>query len=168
MKYIRRLEENDALNMLEWMHDLNVNCNFRFDFLKMTLDDVKKFIQNSFNEQNQHFAIVNDSNEYMGTISLKNINRIDNNAEYAIVTRSVAHGKGLASLATEEILKYAFKELKLHKVYLNVLEENKRANRFYEKCGFRYEGMSKEILYINGKYHSLNWYSIENNDIVSK
>lgn len=163
MKYLRKLEDKDALNMLEWMHDSNINCNFRFDFSKMTLDDVRNFIQNSFDEKNQHFAIVDEHNEYMGTISLKNINKVDNNAEYAIVTRTVAHGKGLALEATKEILNYAFNELKLHKVYLNVLEENGRANRFYEKCGFKYEGMSKEILYINGKYHNLNWYAIENN-----
>lgn len=107
LKYIRKLEENDALNMLEWMHDSDVNCNFRFDFSKMTLDNVKEFIQNSFDEKNQHFAIVNEQNEYMGTISLKNINKIDNNAEYAIVTRMVAHGKGFAFEATKEILEYA-------------------------------------------------------------
>lgn len=163
MKYLRKLEDNDAMNMLEWMHDPNVNCNFRFDFSKMTLDDVRNFIQNSFDEKNQHFAIVDEQNEYMGTISLKNINKVDNNVEYAIVTRTVAHGKGLALEATKEILNYAFNELKLHKVYLNVLEENGRANRFYEKCGFKYEGMAKEMLYINGKYHNLNWYAIENN-----
>lgn len=162
MKCIRKLQKNDATNMLEWMHDSSVNCNFRFDFSKMTLNDVKEFIDNSFNETNQHFAIINENNEYMGTISLKNINKIDNNAEYAIVTRMIAHGKGYALEATKEILKYAFEELKLHKVYLKVLEQNKRANRFYEKCGFRYEGMSKEFLYINGKYHNLNWYAIEN------
>lgn len=162
MKYLRKLENSDASNMLEWMHDSNVNCNFRFDFSKMTLDDVNNFIHNSFDEKNQHFAIVDEQNEYMGTISLKNINKVDNNAEYAIVTRTVAHGKGLALEATKEILNYAFNELKLHKVYLNVLEENRRANRFYEKCGFKFEGMSKEFLYIKGKYHNLNWYAIEN------
>lgn len=39
----------------------------------MTLEKVKKFIENSFNEENKHFAIVNSSDEYLGTISLKNI-----------------------------------------------------------------------------------------------
>lgn len=162
MQILRRLEENDATKMLEWIHDTNINCNFRCGFSEMTIEDVKKFIQTSFDEKNQHFAIVNENNEYMGTISLKNINKIDNNAEYAIVTRAKAHGKGYAFQATKEILNYAFNELNLHKVYLNVLEENERANKFYKKCGFRYEGMSKEILYINGRYHNLNWYAIEN------
>lgn len=164
MQYLRRLKEIDASRMLKWMHDPNINCNFRFDFSKMTLDNVKDFIYNSFDEKNQHFAIIDEQNEYIGTISLKNINKIDNNAEYAIVTMAEAHGKGYAFQASKEILKYAFNELKLHKIYLNVLEENVRANKFYEKCGFRYEGMSKELLYINGKYHNVNWYAIENSN----
>lgn len=161
MKYLRRLENIDAEKMLEWMHDSSVNSNFRFDFSKMTLNDVLEFIKNSFDDVNQHFAIVNEQNECMGTISLKNINKIDNNAEYAIVTRSSAHGKGFALKATKEIIEYAFNDLKLHKVYLNVLEENGRANNFYKKCGFHFEGMSKDSVYINGEYHNLNWYAIE-------
>lgn len=163
MQYLRQLEYKDIEGMLEWMYDSTVNCNFRTDFSKMRIEDVKKFIQSSFDEENRHFAIVDEKNEYIGTISLKNINKIDNNAQYAIVTRQKAHGKGYAFQATKEILNYAFNELELHKVYLNVLEENTRANRFYEKCGFRYEGMSKEFLYINGKYHNLKWYAIESN-----
>lgn len=147
--------------MLEWMHDSDINSQFRVDFSKMTSSKVKEFIKNSFTKTEQHFAIVDDKDEYMGTISLKNINPINHNAEYAIVTRKVAHGTGIALEATKEILAYAFQELMLHKVYLNVLEENKRANRFYEKCGFRFEGMAKEFLYMNGTYHNLNWYAIE-------
>lgn len=168
MNIIRKLEKKDAEYMLEWMHDKNINSNFRFDFSKMTLKDVYHFIDNSFDENNQHFAIVNEKDEYMGTISLKNINKVDNNAEYAIVSRSNAHGTGITFKATKEILKYAFEELGLHKVYLNVLEENIRANKFYEKCGFHFEGKAIDFLFIKEKYHNLNWYGIENNINESK
>ena len=47
MQYLRRLKEIDASRMLKWMHDPDINCNFRFDFSKMTLDNVKDFIYNS-------------------------------------------------------------------------------------------------------------------------
>lgn len=159
---IRKLCQKDAPYMLEWMHDENINKNFRSDFSQMTLEKAGQFIDNSFNDSNQNFAIVDSNDEYMGTISLKNIDYDNRNAEYAIVSRTVAHGTGITFAATKELIDYAFKELKLHKVYLNVLEENIRANKFYQKCGFEFEGTSKECLFLNNSYHNLNWYSMVN------
>ena len=157
---IRKLEEKDVAGMLEWMHDEAVNCWFRFDFSAMTEEKALDFVKASFTEENQNFAIVDENDEYMGTISLKNISVKDGNAEYAIVTRKKAHGTGLAFQATKEIIQYAFEELGLHRVYLNVLDINERANHFYKKCGFEYEGAFKDHLYLNGGYRTLNWYGI--------
>lgn len=157
---LRRLEEKDAPFMLEWMHDCTINCNFQYPFAEMTIEKVKAFIEDSFNEENKHFAIVDIKDEYLGTISLKNISQENKNAEYAIVTRKKAHGTGAATQATQELLCYAFDELGLHKVYLNVLEDNIRARKFYEKCGFVQERISKDAIMAADGYRSLVWYGI--------
>ncbi|WP_455534654.1 GNAT family N-acetyltransferase [Roseburia inulinivorans] len=157
---LRKLEQKDVPYMLEWMHDPAVACNFRADFKNMTEQNAIEFVKNSFTEENQNFAFVDDNDEYMGTISLKHISATDKNAEYAIVTRTKAQGTGLAYNATQDILKYAFEELGLHRVYLNVLEENERANHFYKKCGFQYEGKFVDHLFLEGRYKNLNWYGI--------
>jgi len=38
------------------------------------------------------------------------------------------------------LLYYAFTELNLHRIDLDVFEFNRRAIRSYEKAGFKYEG----------------------------
>lgn len=157
---LRRLNQKDAPLMLEWMHDNTINCCFQYPFADMTLEKVKTFIENSFNDENRHFAIVDLNDEYLGTISLKNISQKNKNAEYAIVTRKKAQGTGEALQATKELINYAFKELGLHKIYLNVLEDNIRARKFYEKCGFKQEGVAKDAVIIAGNYKSLVWYGI--------
>lgn len=157
---LRRLEEKDAPFMLEWMHDDTINSKFQYPFGEMTIEKVKAFIENSFDEENKHFAIVDENDEYLGTISLKHISQRDRNAEYAIVTRKKVQGTGVARQATHELMKYAFEELELHKIYLNVLVENTRARKFYEKCGFEQEGIAKETVKIHGKYESIVWYGI--------
>ncbi len=159
---IRRLKQKDAMFMLEWMRDKDTTQNFRFPFEQATLESVTKFIDNSFSSLNKHFAVVNESDAYLGTVSLKDISEKNRSAEYAIVVRSIARGTGAAALATKEILHYAFDTLKLHKVYLNVLEKNERAKHFYTKCGFVYEGTSKDAILLNGSYESLAWYGIIN------
>lgn len=157
---IRKLEKKDAERMLEWMHDEEISCNFSVDFKNYSLEQVISFIENSFDEKNQHFAITDEKDVYQGTISLKNISYLDCNAEYAIVLRSDALGKGYSQKATREILEYAFNSLKLNKVYLNVLEINIRARRFYEKVGFKSEGVFLRHSYIQNEFHNLCWYAI--------
>ena len=159
-KILRRLKDKDVSAMLEWMHDEAVACNFKFDFLSMTEEKALDFIRNSFNDTNQHFAIVDADDNYLGTISLKNISSTDSNAEFAIVLSRKSWGKNFAQQAVKELLAYAFETLNLHKIYLNVLAENVRANRFYQKCGFVSEGTFKEHLRTaTGEYKDLNWYA---------
>jgi len=53
-------------------------------------------------------------------------------------------GKGYGTDALETILRYAFNELNLHRVSLNVFEYNARGLRAYEKCGFHVEGRERQ------------------------
>lgn len=161
---LRKLEEKDIPFMLEWMHDAEVNSAFRYPFAESTEESARKFVESSFNEKYQHFAIINEADEYFGTVSLKNISMENKSAEYAIVLRKAAQGKGYARQATKEIVSYAFQNLKLHKIYLNVFDRNEKAKRFYEKCGFSYEGTFQDALYLNGRYESLAWYAMINRE----
>ncbi len=159
---LRKLKPKDAEAMLDWMHDSEVTKNYRRNFSTITKDVALNFIENSFTPENQHFAIVDDADNYLGTISLKNICELDRHAEYAIVTNRKAWGTGVARKATEEILKYAFETLRLHKIYLTVLVENVRANKFYKKCGFELEGTLRDHVFIDGSYKNLYWCAIIN------
>lgn len=158
---LRSLELKDAEFMFEWMIDKEINQYFRFQSDTVTLDSIKDYIISSTScESNKHYAIVDDKDIYLGTISLKNIDMNNFNAEYAIALRKVAIGKGIARDATIDILKKAFEHFKLNKVYLNVISDNERAIKFYEKMGFIFEGEFIEHLLIKGIYHNLKWYAI--------
>ena len=160
---IRKLEMKDLSNMLEWMHDSSVTNHLQADFASFTEEKVANFIKNAmeqnFESENVHYAIVDEQDEYMGTISLKNINKKDKNAEYAIVTRSVAHGKGYAREATKDILRVGFGDMGLEKIYLYVSVNNVAANKFYNKCGFVEEGVFRKHMMINGQLEDIRWYS---------
>ena len=160
---LRPLEEKDAAGMLEWMTDPAIARFFRFDAASMTLDRCKGFIRGAGEQENcRHWAIVNEKDEYLGTISLKQIDK--GSAEYAISTRGCAHGTGAAGEATRQILKIAFEDLGLNRVYLNVLADNGRANAFYRKAGFRYTHTEENALEIRGEMKNLNWYEIGKED----
>ncbi len=155
---LRELQKKDADRMLSWMHSEKSRYIFAKDFNNFTKDDVISFINKKNTSENINYACVDDDDNYLGTISLKNIDYENKNAEYAISFMEEAQGTGAASYATKEILKLAFNDLKLKKVYLDVLETNKRANAFYKKTGFIYEGKFEKHILKNNQFIDLYWY----------
>lgn len=53
-------------------------------------------------------------------------------------------GRGIATEAVREVLRYAFEELRFHRVQAYVFQRNKASARVLEKCGFTYEGSDRE------------------------
>lgn len=162
---LRPLMEEDAKLMLEWMHDPDINCWFQIDFSEyveqQALDFIRKANETNGSKTQYHYAITEADGKYLGTVSLKNVDMVNRNAEYAICMRKEGMGKGLAFRATQDVLKIAFDELKLNRVYLNVLSDNTKAIALYERSNFRYEGEWRAHLFLNNRFCSLKWYGLQ-------
>ena len=113
---LRKLQEKDAPYMLEWMHDEELVRYMHKNFSAMKIEDCRCFIEKSDKtEINVHFAITDENDEYMGTVSLKDIH--DGYAEFGIVVRRKAMGKGIAAEAMKKILRYGFEKLAVDFVF---------------------------------------------------
>ena len=64
-------------------------------------------------------------------------------------------GKGIGTEVVKLGLEFAFRNLKVHKVYLDVREDNRGAIKIYEKNGFYHEGILKEHVFKNERYYDL-------------
>jgi RimJ/RimL family protein N-acetyltransferase len=64
-----------------------------------------------------------------------------------------AWGRGYGSEAIRLLLDYAFGALNLHRVAIGVVGFNERALRFYEKVGFRREGVQRAGYFYDHAYH---------------
>ncbi len=69
-------------------------------------------------------------------------------------------GKGYGPDAMRVLLGYAFRELNLFRVGLNVFSYNTRAIRAYEKVGFVHEGILRAALYRDGQRHDILYMSV--------
>ena len=97
--------------MLEWMHDRNVTEHLKADFAAKKINDAEDFIWASWNDwECLNLAIASNEDEYMGTVSLKSIE--DGCAEFAIVVRSAAIGRGHSWFGMESIIQKAFANVK--------------------------------------------------------
>lgn len=146
---LRKLKVEDAPLMIEWMHDESVISGLQPElFRNKTIEDCEEFILECQDDSKScHMAIVNECDEYLGTVSLKKIDSEYKDAEFAIVLRSSAQGKGYASKAMKEIMEMAFGKYGLDEVYWNVLQKNAAAIKLYERCGYtKMQNISKRRL----------------------
>ena len=89
----------------------------------------------------------------LGASGLHRISAIHRNAEWGItIGRPEEWGKGYGREVAGAMLKYAFESLNLHRVYLRVNADNERGIRAYKAAGFVEEGVSRQHMYVEGKY----------------
>ena len=161
---LRPLKEKDAERMLEWMRDPDITRYLQIGGEGTTHESVLQFIESAADEsENFHRAIVNENDEYLGTVSLKHIDLIKREAEYAISMHPSALGTGASAEGTRLILELAFRQLGLNRVYLYVQEENKRAVRFYEKNGFNL--YDRNIGHLKNEDRPLLWFEAINQSV---
>lgn len=165
---LRALEAGDAKLMAEWMHDKNVCRYMKKDFGSMTVEDCERFIAScSSSSEDLHMAVADDSGEYMGTVSLKHIGLTEGTAEFAIVVRSCAMGKGYSSFGMAAVIKMGFEKLGLKRVIWCVSRDNLRAERFYVRNGYRqFYDVPEDYRQLYPDYGELDWFEAVRPDDV--
>ena len=97
------------------------------------------------------FFIFDRDDRLIGGITLSNVRR--GVAETGTVGYWIGRphaGKGLASAAVSVLRRYAFIDLKLHRLEAACVPHNHASRRVLEKSGFRREGQAMAYLKING------------------
>jgi diamine N-acetyltransferase len=71
-----------------------------------------------------------------------------------------ARGRGYGTEAITLLMDYAFGFLNVHRIAIGVVGFNQRALRFYEKVGFRQEGVQRDGYFYDHRYHDFVMMSI--------
>lgn len=102
-----------------------------------------------------YFAIENISDgKHIGFTHLYNIDYISSVAYLGIVIGDkTEQGKGKAREAMHILLQFAYKQLNIRKVNLEVAAFNPKAIDLYKSLGFKTEGIFKEQIFMNGRYY---------------
>ena len=88
-------------------------------------------------------VVVRENNELCGACGLI-INPRDANAELGYWIGAPFWGRGYATEAAREVVRYAFEELWLHRVFAAHFGGNPASGRVLEKLGMTYEGTRRE------------------------
>lgn len=156
---IDQISREYAAQIVKWKSDPILAEQIMSDYRIVSLSEVENWIDKNTNDPNQRlrgiFLNSESGRRIVGVVRLMFIDFESENAEFGIyIGESEFQGLGIGKEALRLITELAFKELKLHKIYLKVNTTNERAIKLYKNFGFLEEGILKEHYFNN----SLNKY----------
>ena len=159
---IRKFEEKDIKNKIRWINDVNNNKFLHYN-LPLEYEKTLEWFKKNKDREDRYDAVIEYEGIPVGIIGLLNIDRLNRKAEYYITMGEIDYkGKGIAFIASQKILEYAFKELGLNKIYLYTEVDNIIAQKLFNKLGMIKEGILKEDLIINNQKKDRYIYAIFN------
>lgn len=121
---------------------------------EFTREEVISFFLKSIDEDDRYFfLIIAPDGRIIGESVINEIDWDLRCANFRIgIFHSAERGQGIGSWATEVTRDFAFEELKLHRLELDVYSLNPRAEKAYLKAGFKIEGVLRDAIMDGGKY----------------
>ena len=106
---------------------------------------ISYFMHNFADDTRQDFLILDSSSHIIGESVINEIDAETRSANFRIAifnSKDCSHGIG--SWAVQQTVDYAFSELHLHRLSLDVFSYNPRAKHVYKKAGFVQEGVLRD------------------------
>ncbi|MBI3632823.1 MAG: GNAT family N-acetyltransferase [Candidatus Vogelbacteria bacterium] len=143
--------------IMNWINDPNVRQNFTAFTGTTTEDEEKAFLEKLvLSKTDRVFSVFDEmSKVYIGQVGINQIYAPAKVGRLSIIIVNDQQGKGYGKAALAAIINYAFRELKLNKLWLVFLEENNRARELYKKFAFKKEGLLEDEYIVNGKFHNM-------------
>ena len=153
------IDDSHAELIVKWRNNKRVKNNFIVSE-NLTPETHEKWLKEKVEKGlvKQFIIIEKESKKPIGSVYFKDIDCDKGKAEYGIfVGEDDAVGKGYGNEAAELALEYAFKEMKLKRLFLRVFEDNIVAIKSYENAGFKRidreeiinkDGVEKKLLFM--------------------
>ena len=139
------------------------NPNFIYFSAKpKSIDEEKKFLRlNSEKWKNKlefNFSIIYNS-VHVGVIGVRIDQFRSHIGEIGYFIDEKYWDKGIVTQAVKELEKFILSNLKLHRIEIRMAKGNKASQRIAIKCGYKKEGMMREMLLVQEKWHDCYVYA---------
>lgn len=154
---MRPLKLNDTKHVMTWVNDPEVVKNFQHFNKKLTVNDEKKFIKTILKSKHDFvFSFFEKTTgEYVGQGGIHRISWENKLGRLAALVKKEHWNKGYGKEMTQRLIKHAFSNLKLHKIWIVVYSSNKKSLYINQKLGFKKEGLLKDEYFWKGRYHDM-------------
>ena len=165
---LRQITQDDDRSMLEVLSDEDT-CEYLTHNAVNDIATIQRMIygmQRFFDEKQRiRWGIAKrQDNSIIGHCGFFDIDKANCCAEISYCLKSGLWGQGIMTEALDAMLKFGFEDYGLNRIVAKVMKDNVGSINVLRKLGFVYEGILRESLYKNGKYHDLMIFSILKNE----
>lgn len=152
---IRQIETQDAESLIKFFSQLDVETEFMLFEVgerPIVLSQQIEYIKTLNQSENEKIFIAIDQQHIIGFIALsrKPFNKVKHCFQLVIGILKNYHGKNLANDLYHDAELWAIAQGAI-RIELSVIQDNIRAIKFYEKLGFKTEGIRRKSILYQGK-----------------
>jgi RimJ/RimL family protein N-acetyltransferase len=153
--FLRPLEREDLERIYKWHNDPSLYETLLGQFRsvsRVTVEDwLLKKATYSAHEANLAICVTSDS-RHIGNIYLRDIDRVSRRAEvHFFIGERDARSRGFGQAALRLLIRHAFAELELSRLFAYALADNLASIRMMERCGFTVEGRLRKHYFKRGE-----------------
>ncbi len=159
---LRPLAEGDTERIVRWRSRPEVVAGL-FSERGPTAEEHERWFKSYLQDDHRQEFVIEmiETGQPVGTIGLNNLDFHHMHGEFGVlIGEDSVRGKGIAHKAGVAILRYAFKELGLERVYLLVFPGNEAANRLYHRLGFVEEGILRNHIFKDNEFRDVVMMSV--------
>ncbi len=160
---LRAFERDDADRCYRWMNDPNIVRTLKSRYPIAFQNEVQwleRAMDPAANER--HFAIERkDDRTHIGNASIHDIDWVSRTGWFGLfIGEPTAWNRGFGTDAITTLVRFAFDDMNLQKLRINVFDYNERAKHILLSHGFVQEGKLQRDFYREGAHHDLVLFSI--------
>lgn len=155
---LRAFEREDAERCYKWLNDPNVVRTLKTRYpiaFQSEMEWIERAMHASATER--HFAIERkDDRAHIGNASIHDIDWVSRTAWFGLfIGEPSAWNRGFGTDGIMALVRFAFEDMNLHKLRINVFDYNERAKHILLGHGFTQEGKLTRDFYREGVYHDI-------------
>ena len=146
---LRKWNESDAEDLYRYAKDPEVGPIAGWP-AHQSIDESKDVIRNVFNGKEAYAICLKTDNKVIGAIELKlkghtDLTEREDECELGYWLGKPFWGQGIMPEVAREILRHAFEDIGMQKVWCGYYDGNTKSKRVQEKCGFRYQWTTEGV-----------------------
>jgi len=156
--FFRAVERTDLKLLADWTNDPDISHLVGGWSFPVSMAQQEEWYLQSLKNAGTQRLIVESSDKSEGVIGLTGLWHIDwhnSNALSALkLGPQTARGKGYGTDAILTMMRYAFFDVGLHRLWGMILPHNLASYRTYvEKCGWKVEGLLRQNVFRDGRFY---------------
>ena len=152
---LRAIEKRDVEVLRNWRNHPEMR---KYLFSHMPVSEIQQagwYERSASDTRNQILMVDDPTGQTVGYVQLSRIDYKNRSVEIGGHLSPEAQGQGYGRDAFHTLMRFAFRQMNMHRVSLEVFDFNDRAIALYKKLGFHEEGRLRDAVFQDGRYYDI-------------